>query len=156
LNRYLPPFPHAPRGHRLDFSLPHHRDRLVEMVADIAPQLLIIDSLSSISSKGENSIEDVRTVLGFLPAGVALKWDAVPTPYHEPSKADECRTWLADQLIDAGDAGLRPAEIVERGADQGFSRAMIYRARDELGASITNTHGRKHPENAWKWTAPGT
>ena len=42
----------------------------------------------------------------------------------------------------AGEAGLSPVEIVERDADEGFSRAMIYRARDELGASIANTHGR--------------
>jgi hypothetical protein len=95
-----------------------------------------------------------RNIQRIHPAGVTLKWGAAPTPYHEPSKADECRFWLADQLMAAGEAGLRPVEIVERGADQGFSRAMIYRARYELDASIANTHGHKHPENAWKWTSP--
>lgn len=50
----------------LDFARQQHRDRLVEMVFTLHPQLVIIDSLSSITCKGENNIEDVRAVLGFL------------------------------------------------------------------------------------------
>jgi hypothetical protein len=53
-------------GDLLDFTLPPHRDRLVEMAAALRPELIILDSLSSISSKGENSVEDVRQVLSFL------------------------------------------------------------------------------------------
>ncbi|HNS52696.1 MAG TPA: AAA family ATPase, partial [Anaerolineae bacterium] len=42
------------------------RDRLVEMALQLQPALIVVDSLSSISSKGENNVEDVRELLGFL------------------------------------------------------------------------------------------
>jgi hypothetical protein len=42
------------------------RDRLVEMAWEIRPALIVVDSLSSITSKGENSVEDVRMILAFL------------------------------------------------------------------------------------------
>lgn len=50
----------------LDFSEMRDRDTLVEMAYTLKPALIVIDSLSSISSKGENNVEDVRSVLGFL------------------------------------------------------------------------------------------
>lgn len=50
----------------LDFSQEKYRDRLTQMVAQIEPGLVIVDSLSSISSKGENNVEDVRQLLSFL------------------------------------------------------------------------------------------
>lgn len=50
----------------IDFSDPGERDRLVDMAYHLNPALIIIDSLSSISSRGENNVEDVRTILGFL------------------------------------------------------------------------------------------
>ena len=55
-------------GERLfiDFSQTTDQDRLVEMSHSLAPALIVVDSLSTISSKGENNVEDVREVLGFL------------------------------------------------------------------------------------------
>jgi hypothetical protein len=50
----------------IDFSQPRDRDRLVEMAHTLRPALIVVDSLSSISSRGENNVEDVREVLGFL------------------------------------------------------------------------------------------
>lgn len=50
----------------MDFSNQRDRDRLVELLHGVAPELVIIDSLSSISSKGENNVDDVREVLGWL------------------------------------------------------------------------------------------
>lgn len=50
----------------MDFSNQRDRDRLVELLHGVAPELVIIDSLSSISSKGENNVDDVRDVLGWL------------------------------------------------------------------------------------------
>ncbi len=50
----------------LDFSQQRYKDRLTEMIAQLEPGLVIIDSLSSVSSKGENNIEDVRQMLSFL------------------------------------------------------------------------------------------
>jgi len=55
-------------GERLfiDFSQTTDQDHLVEMACSLAPALIVVDSLSTISSKGENNVEDVREVLGFL------------------------------------------------------------------------------------------
>lgn len=50
----------------MDFSSQRDRDRLIELLHGVAPELVIIDSLSSISSKGENNVDDVREVLGWL------------------------------------------------------------------------------------------
>jgi hypothetical protein len=52
----------------IDLMRENDRDRLVEMVHDVKPILVVIDSLSSISSKGENAVEDVRQILSFLNA----------------------------------------------------------------------------------------
>lgn len=50
----------------LDFSRQDYRDRLTQMVAQLEPGMVIVDSLSSISSKGENNVEDVRMLMSFL------------------------------------------------------------------------------------------
>lgn len=50
----------------IDFGQPEDRDHLVEMASHLEPALIVIDSLASISSKGENNVEDVRDLLGFL------------------------------------------------------------------------------------------
>ncbi len=228
----------------LDFSKPDDQYRLIEKVYDIRPELVIIDSLSSISSKGENAIEDVRTILSFLsglareyaiglvlihhvrkrgqtagqvplftqisiddfrgsghivamarsvlglsvvqtgpkpdkngprqlevvktnlgrypdavgfemkdlhPKGVMLKWGNAPEPYQEPTKLDECITWLEDLISKAGDEGLPPKEVVEVGKAEGFGQAMIYRARETLTGKIKSTQGRRNPGSRWAW-----
>jgi hypothetical protein len=53
-------------GHTIDLCQRRSRERLVETVHAARPALVIVDSLSSIHSKSENSIEDVRRVLTFL------------------------------------------------------------------------------------------
>ena len=58
----------------IDFGQDSHRQKLVHMVQRLAPDLVIVDSLSSITAKGENSVEEVRDVLGFL-AAVAREYD---------------------------------------------------------------------------------
>jgi hypothetical protein len=50
----------------IDFGQRADRDNLIEMVHRLDPALIVVDSLSSISSKGQNSVEDVREVLAFL------------------------------------------------------------------------------------------
>lgn len=50
----------------VDFSAAPDRDRLTEMVYALDPALIVVDSLSSITSTGENAVDDVRGVLGFL------------------------------------------------------------------------------------------
>lgn len=50
----------------LDFGEQKYRDRLTEMLAALQPELVIVDSLSSIHSRGQNNVEDVRDLLRFL------------------------------------------------------------------------------------------
>ncbi len=225
-------------GESIDFSEDKYRYQLIEMVANIKPELVIIDSLSSIHSRGQNNVEDVRELLRFLsslaqsfdiglllvhhirkPGGgqdmqaynlsmsdlsgsghisamarviwglhiiqtesepnpngprrlkmlktnfgayedslgfefvargdsAVIKWlEKSPEDYHAPTKLDKCKEWLLKNLEDGE---KKPAEIVESGAEEGFSRAMIYQARQELEGSIENTDGKNSPKNRWR------
>lgn len=50
----------------LDLNTQKYQDLLVDMCLDLKPDLVIIDSLSTVSTKGENSVEDMRQILNFL------------------------------------------------------------------------------------------
>ena len=50
----------------IDLTGEYDRDRLVEWAWSTHPALIVVDSLSSITTRGENSIEDVREVFAFL------------------------------------------------------------------------------------------
>lgn len=52
----------------LDFGMAEHQDLLIKMCHQLRPELVVVDSLSSISVRGENNIEDVRNLLAFLSA----------------------------------------------------------------------------------------
>jgi hypothetical protein len=66
----------------LDFHLTSCQDRLVEMLHALHPALVIVDSLSSINSRGENAVEDVRSVLAFVNAAAACFRCAVLLIHH--------------------------------------------------------------------------
>jgi RecA-family ATPase len=53
-------------GEVVDFGGEKYRDRLINMTATLHPDLVIIDSLSSIHTRGQNNVEDVRDLLSFL------------------------------------------------------------------------------------------
>ena len=53
-------------GEMIDFAVDQYKDQMIEMVASLQPELVIVDSLSSIHSRGQNNVEDVRELLGFL------------------------------------------------------------------------------------------
>ena len=55
-----------PGRYFMDFCGATDRDRLTEMVYALEPELIVVDSLSSITSAGENAVDDIREVLGFL------------------------------------------------------------------------------------------
>lgn len=60
-------YPMLPRPYSLiDFGGPGDRDRLIEMAHTLKPGLVIVDSLSRISSRGDSNVEEVRPVLSFL------------------------------------------------------------------------------------------
>jgi len=222
----------------IDLNEQAARDRLVEMIHTIAPALVIVDSLSSISLRGESAKEDVMCLLAFLkrvaqnfdcavllihhlrkpppgmqarlltmadvrgsghivaaarsvigasvvqtgaesdpngprrlevlktnltrypkPLGihlvpladdkwVFLKYGNAPERYQEPSKADLCADWLMATLQERGEP-MKPKEIVELAAEEGYSRRGVYRVREQLAEQIINTGGRQDPNNCW-------
>lgn len=228
-------------GEAIDFGEEKYRERLLDMVATLKPELVIIDSLSSIHSKGQNNIEDVRDLLSFLaqvaeahrtgmllihhirkpgngqnmqmfdltmsdlsgsgyivamarvvwglhviqtgpapspngprllkvlktnlgpyedplgftfaplqPKGVYLKWSVEPPQsYQEPTKMEDCKTWLVALLAECP---RKPADVIVAGEGEGFSRNLIYRARRGLSEQIENTDGKNSPNNQWRLT----
>ena len=230
-------------GEMIDLGRDDYQKRLTEMVARLAPELIIIDSLSSVHTGGQNNVEDVRALLGYLirlasaakcglllihhirkppgggqrmmnlnlgmedvsgssfitqqarvviglrvmqtgpdfdpngprefkmiktnlglyrkplgfsfvpleAAGVKLDWQVeAPKVYKDPSLLDECMKWLED-LLRANPEGMKPMAVVKEGEAEGYSRALVYRARKELRREIENTVGHKAPNNSWKW-----
>ena len=60
-------FPMLPdQGEMIDLGLPKYQDRLTEMVGGLQPELIILDSLSSMHSRGQNNVEDLRALVGYL------------------------------------------------------------------------------------------
>lgn len=55
-----------PQGEQLDLNSTDYQETLWDMCYDLQPDLVIIDSLSSVNLKGENNVEDLREVLSFL------------------------------------------------------------------------------------------
>ena len=44
---------------------------------------------------------------------------------------------------------MKASDVVDAAKEQGYSRATVYRAREELKGQVVNTMGRKHRENCW-------
>jgi RecA/RadA recombinase len=53
-------------GVMLDFNTQECQEQLIERVAALQPELVIVDSLSSVHNKGQNNVEDVRGLLNFF------------------------------------------------------------------------------------------
>jgi len=86
-----------------------------------------------------------------LPDGDAVKMVyalTAPEPFREATTGDEAAAWLLGYLADAGKP-VKPAEVIAAAAEAGFSRAMVYRAREAQQSEIINTIGRKSPANCW-------
>jgi hypothetical protein len=56
----------ADHGEMIDLGLQKYQDRLTEMAAALQPELIIIDSLSSSHTRGQNNVEDLRALVGYL------------------------------------------------------------------------------------------
>ena len=55
----------AELGEMIDLTQPVWQDRLLDMATMLKPELIVIDSLTSISSAGQNSVEDTNRLLMF-------------------------------------------------------------------------------------------
>jgi hypothetical protein len=56
----------ADPGEMIDLGLQHYQEVLTDMTAQLKPELIIIDSLSSVHTKGQNNVEDLRALVGYL------------------------------------------------------------------------------------------
>ncbi len=112
--------------------------------------------LAVIKSNLSRHPEALGVVLEPLPGGenVRVVYDPeAPRAYEAPTERDEAAEWLVGFLEDAGGpAGepVAPKEIVAAGQAAGFSRAMIYRARESLGDQVVTSRGRQHPRTGWR------
>jgi len=63
---YMMPDPLSAGLETVDLTSELWRDRLIEMTYSLKPEMVIIDSLGDVNSKGENNVEDVRELLSWL------------------------------------------------------------------------------------------
>lgn len=56
----------ADTGEMIDLGTQKYQDRLTEMAGYLKPELIIIDSLSSAHTRGQNNVEDLRAFVGYL------------------------------------------------------------------------------------------
>lgn len=116
-------FTMLPRPNELvDFTRPEYREQLRSMAAAIKPGLIVIDSLSSITSKGENAIEDVRQIMGFLNDVAGSNQTAVVIIHH---------------LRKRGPAQWQSAELSID--DFRGSSHIVAMARSVIGVSVVQT-----------------
>lgn len=118
----------------VDFSRSEYREMLRSMASSIKPGLIIIDSLSSITSKGENAIEDVRLILGFL---------------NEIAQAYNCAVVIVHHLRKRG--GLQIGMQFELSIDdfRGSSHITAM-ARSVIGLSVVQTGPDNDPNGPRK------
>ncbi|MCB0190604.1 MAG: AAA family ATPase [Anaerolineae bacterium] len=74
-----------PKDEMIDFTCATHKDDLRQMCYTLKPDLIVVDSLSTVSPNGENSVEDVRTLLSFL-ISVAQDYNCAVCLLHHLSK----------------------------------------------------------------------
>lgn len=76
----------------LDLGSQRYKDQLLEMCYDIRPDLIVIDSFSTVQTKGENSVEDIRGVLNFL-ANIATHFTTAVVLLHHLRKPQRESTY---------------------------------------------------------------
>lgn len=75
----------ADPGAVFDLAKPEWRDKLIDAVMTVHPALVLIDALSSITSKGQNSVEDTNDLFAFL-VGLARHANCGMTLIHHLRK----------------------------------------------------------------------
>jgi len=122
--------------------------------------LSIIQTGPTPDKNGPRRLEVLKTNLVAYPEPIGLEFVSVhpnapelrygraPEPYESPTKADSCADWLFDLLEEQGEA-MRPKEIVELAKEAGYSRSVVYQARELLEGQIVNTSGKQAPNNRW-------
>jgi hypothetical protein len=133
-SRLYPMLPAEPYG-CLDFGDTEHQDHLVEMCYRLEPVLVIVDSLSSISLKGENCVQDVRAILRFLNA-VAHEFEIGMLLVHHLRKRAKLQPGAFD--------GPAPGDPVTADDFRGSSH-IIAMARSVLALSVVQAGPQPDP-----------
>ena len=109
---------------------------------------------------GPRRLEVVKTNLCRYPKALGLRFEDngntapalcygdAPKAFKEPTQAEACAAWLVEVLEEAGEP-MRPRDMLELGAEAGFTQGVIYRARKELEGAVVNTEGKRAPNNRW-------
>lgn len=59
-----------------------------------------------------------------------------------------CAEWLVEMLEEAG-GPAKPREVVAMAEEEGFSQAVVFRARKALEGMVVDTAGRQVQGNRW-------
>jgi hypothetical protein len=111
----------------LDLCAEDRRDRLIQMIYDLQPHLVVIDSLGAVSMRGENSIEDVRGLIAFF-GGLAREFDIGLLLIHHLRKKGRY----------PNPGGIRPVSADDfRGSSH-----IIAMARSVIAMSVVQTTSR--------------
>jgi hypothetical protein len=78
-----------------------------------------------------------------------LEWVPLPNELKRSSSVGSCKAWLMELLRRRGE--MKPQEVIELPKEAGFSRSILYQARNGLGERIESTRAKHDPENTWKW-----
>lgn len=111
----------------IDFTDRVSQDLLIDMMHFLHPELVIIDSLSCISSRGENAVEEVRELLGFLNAVAQSQGCGLLLFHHLRKRHPKRRFALVTQDDFRGSSHILAA------------------ARSALGLSIVQTGPQPNP-----------
>jgi len=120
--------PKDPYG-MIDLGDEGQQDRLVDMCSALSPELVVVDSMSAISVRGENNVEDVRGLLGFL-MNVAREFSCGVLLIHHLRKRGG-----------VGWAGLKPAPTLSAVGPDDFrgSSHIMAMARSVMALSVIQT-----------------
>lgn len=77
-----------PKREMIDLTESRYQDELIDACYDLRPDMVIVDSLSTISINGENNVEDLREVLNFL-NDVAEAYDCAVVLIHHLRKQSQ-------------------------------------------------------------------
>jgi len=154
-----PPF----RGRSYDFTMDDVRGsgHLIAMSRSVIG-LNVVRSGPKPDQNGPRLMRLLKTNLGPFPpplgfelvrtesGSVFLKWGPPPAEtMARPSAFEACREWLQDTLRQHGE--MKPGLLAELAKEAGFSKSMLYQARNALGDRILTNRPKHDPETTWSF-----
>ena len=122
--------------------------------------LSVIQTGEEPDRNGPRRLEVIKTNLCVYPRALGLvlepederaptlRYGEAPKERREMTQAEECAEWLVEVLEEAGEP-VKPKEIVRLAAEEGFSRALLYRVRKGLEGTVVDAGTKQAPGNRW-------